>query len=94
LKLGAPKTPYLSSANALVIAPRYDGDSRKLEFDLESFRDRVIKVQIISPGPNRRVSVNGSYIRAGITESKRNDVHRLSIEHRSSLVKNHYSIEF
>lgn len=94
LRLGIPTTPYLNSANALVKAPKYDRDSRKLEFDLQSFRDRVIKVQVISPRPNRRISVNGSYINTGITESKRNDVYRISFEHRSGFVRNHYSIEF
>jgi glycogen debranching enzyme len=94
LKLGAPAMPYLKSANALVIAPKYDRNSRKLEFDLQSFRDRVIKVQVISPGPNRRISVNGRYINTGITESKRNDVYEISFEHKSGFVRNHYSFEF
>jgi hypothetical protein len=94
LKLGTPTTPYLNSANALVISPKYDRDSRKLEFDLQSFRDRVIKVQVIAPGPHRRISVDGSDIDTGISESKRNDVYRISFEHRSRVGRNHYSIEF
>jgi len=94
LKLGIPATPYLNSANALVKAPKYYRDSRKLEFDLETFRDRVIKVEVISPGPNRRISVNGILMSAGITESKRSGVYRISFEHRSAFAKNHYSIEF
>jgi hypothetical protein len=94
LTLGIPTTPYLNSANALIMAPTYDRDSRKLEFDLQSFADRVNKVQVISPGPNRRISVNGSYINSGITESKRNGVYEISFEHRSGLAINHYSIEF
>jgi hypothetical protein len=94
LKLGIPATPYLNSANALVKAPKYDRDSRKLEFDLESFRDRLIKVQVISPRPNRRISVNGSFMSTGITESKRNDVYSINFEHRSGFARNHYSIEF
>jgi glycogen debranching enzyme len=94
LKLGMTTTPYLSSANALVLAPTYDRDSGKLEFDLQSFSDRVIRVQVISPTPNRRVSVNGSYINTGITESKKNDVYRINFEYRSGFVRNHYSLEF
>jgi cellobiose phosphorylase len=94
LKLGVPRTPYLSSANALVKAPRYDRVSRKLEFDLQSFPDRVSKMQVISPVPHRRISVNGTYTTAGITESKGSDVYTISFEHRSGLLKNHYSIEF
>jgi hypothetical protein len=94
LKLGIPATPYLSSANALVKAPRYDRDSGKLDFDLESFPDRLVKVEVISPRPNRRISVNGSYMGTGITESKKNDVYRINFEHRSGSARNHYSIEF
>jgi hypothetical protein len=94
LKLGMPTTPYLSSANALVLAPTYDRDSGKLEFDLQSFPDRVIKIEVISPGPNRRISVNGTYINTGITESKRNNIYRINFEYRSGFVRNHYSLEF
>ena len=94
LKLGIPTTPYVSSANAFLMAPRYDRKTRKLEFDLQSFADRVIRVQVISPGATRRILVNGSYISTGITESKGKDAYRISFEHRSGLVTNHYSIEF
>jgi hypothetical protein len=94
LQLGVPTKPYLNSANALVKAAKYDRDSKKLEFDLQSFRGRVIKVQVTSPIPSRRISVNGSYIHTGITESKRSDVYAISFEHKSGFAMNHYSIEF
>ncbi len=94
LKLGILTTPYLSSANALVIAPKYDRDSRKLEFDLQSFGNRVTKVQVISPRPTRRISVNWSDVSTGITESRTSDGYRIRFEHRSGSARNHYSIEF
>jgi len=94
LNLGAPLTPYLNSANALVNTPRYDGASRKLEFDLQSFPGRIVKLQVISPKPHRRIAVNGIYVSEAITEVRRDGVYRISFQHRSGSSRNHYSIEF
>ena len=46
LRSGDIRTPYANSANALVISPTYDANTKTLEFDLESFEDHLIKLQI------------------------------------------------
>jgi len=94
LELGIPTAPYLSSANALVKGPGYDGNSGKLVFDLQSFPGRVIRVEVIAPTKSRRISVNGRYVTAGITESRQNGMYRIRIEQRSDVARDHYSIEF
>ncbi|MDO8794434.1 MAG: amylo-alpha-1,6-glucosidase [Vicinamibacterales bacterium] len=93
LKLGNVKTPYLMSANALVISPMYDRETKKLEFDLESFEDRLIEVQVVSPTASENIAINGKYISSGITESIKNNIYKINIEHIASLKRNHYSIK-
>ncbi len=94
LKLGSAKTPYLNSANALVIAPVYDRKTKTLEFDLESFEGHLIELQVVSPTANQSISINGNRISGGITESKKNDVYKTDLQHTSSLKRNHYSLKF
>jgi hypothetical protein len=94
LKLGDAKTPYLKSANALVISPMYNRETKKLEFDLESFEDHLIELQVVSPTAMRNMSINGNHISSGITESKRNNIYKIDLKHISSSKKNHYSIKF
>jgi cellobiose phosphorylase len=71
LKLGNAKTPYLMSANALVMSPMYDRKTKKLEFDLESFEDHLIELEVVSPTANQNIAINGNYISSAITESKK-----------------------
>lgn len=94
LKLGNTKTPYLNSANALVISPLYDRETKTLEFDLESFEDHLIELQIVSPTANQNISINGNYISSGITELKKNNMYEINLQRISSLKRNHYSIKF
>ena len=93
VKVGNTKTPYLSSANALVISPTYDRETRKLEFDLESFEDHLIEVEVVSPTANQSIAINGHYISSGITESRTNGGYKIKLQHISSSKRNHYSIE-
>lgn len=94
LKSGDAKTPYLNSANAIVLKPVYDENTKTLEFDLESFDGHIIDLQIISPTAVQNVFINGNNITDGITELKKNHLHELNIRNRSELKKNHYSINF
>jgi hypothetical protein len=94
LKLGKTQTPYLSSANALLFSPIYDTKTKTLEFDLESFEGHRIELQIISPSVNESISINGNYITSGITETKKNNLYEIDLQHISSLKRNYYSIEF
>jgi hypothetical protein len=94
LKLGDIKTPYLSSANAIVFEPMYDEKTKILEFDLESFAGHIIELQIISPTEVQKVYINGDSSTSGITESKKNDLFEINLKHTSQLKKNHYSIKF
>jgi hypothetical protein len=94
LKLGNAKTPYLMSANALVMSPVYDRETKKLEFDLESFEGHLIELQVVSPTASKNIAINGNYISGGITESRRNNIYKIDLKHISSLKRNHYSIEF
>lgn len=94
LKLGNTKTPYLNSASALVISPLYDRETKTLEFDLESFEDHLIELQIISPTANQSFSLNGNPISSGITESEKNNIFEINLKHISSQNRNHYSIKF
>ena len=93
VKVGNTKTPYLSSANALVISPTYDRETRKLEFDLESFEDHLIEVEVVSPTANQSIAINGHYTSSGITESRSNGSYKIKLQHISSSKRNHYSIE-
>lgn len=94
LKLGNVKTPYLNSANALVISPTYDRKTKTLEFDLKSFENHLIELQIVSPTANQNISVNGKYINSGITETKENNIYKINLKHLSGSKRNHYSIKF
>lgn len=94
LKLGDTKTPYLNSANAIVISPIYDLKTKTLKYDLESFEGHRIELQIISPTAIQNVFINGKSISSGITESKKNNVVEINLKHTSELTKNHYSIKF
>ncbi len=94
LKLGDSNSPYLNSANAIVIAPMYDKKTKTLEFELESFEDHLIELQIISPIEVQSVFINGSQFITGITESKKNNVNEINLRHTSDLKRNHYSIKF
>ena len=94
LRLGNPKTPYLVSANALVISPVYDSATKTLEFDLESFEDHLIELQVASPTARQSISINGSRINSGIAESGKNGTYRINLRHVSSLSRNHYSLTF
>jgi hypothetical protein len=94
LKLGKTKTPYLNSANALIFSPMYNRKTKTLEFDLESFEDHLIELQVVSPTANKNISINGNYITSGITESKKNNLHEIILQHYSKFKRNHYSIEF
>jgi hypothetical protein len=94
LKLGNAKTPYLMSANALVMSPMYDRKTKKLEFDLESFEDHLIELEVVSPTANQNIAINGNYISSAITESKKNNIYKIKLKHISSLKRNHYSIKF
>ena len=94
LKLGNTKTPYLNSASALVISPLYDIETKTLEFDLESFEDHLIELQIISPTANQSFSLNGNPISSGITELEKNNIFEINLKHISSQNRNHYSIKF
>jgi len=94
LKIGNAKTPYLMSANALVSSPIYDRETKQLEFDLESFEDHLIELQVVSPTANQNIAINGNYISSGITESKQNSIYKINLKHISSLKRNHYSLTF
>ncbi len=94
LKLGNAKAPYLNSANALVMSPMYNRETKTLEFDLESFKDHLIKLQVVSPTANQSISINGNYISRGITESRKNNIYKINLQHISSSERNHYSIQF
>jgi hypothetical protein len=94
LKLGKTLTPYLNSASALVFSPTYDRETKTLEFDLEAFEGHLTEIQIVSPTANRNISINGNYFTGGVTESKKNDLYEINLQHTSVLKKNHYSIEF
>ena len=94
LKFGDIGTPYINSVNALLISPMYDLKTKTLEFDLESFEDHIIELQIISPTANKNISINGNYVNSGITELKKNNMYELNLKHISDLKRNHYSIKF
>ena len=72
----------------------YDLETKTLEFDLESFEDHLIELQIVSPTANKSISINGNYINSGITELKKNNMYELDLKHISGLKRNHYSIKF
>ena len=94
LKLGETKSPYLKSVNAIVISPKFDFKNRTLEFDLESFEDHIIELQIISPTAVKNVLINGNSLSNGITESSKSNVLEINISHKSEFKRNHYSIKF
>ena len=94
LKLGDIGTPYINSANALVISPMYDLKTKTLEFDLESFKDHIVELQIVSPTANKNISINGNLVKNGITELKKSNMYELNLKHISGLKRNHYSIKF
>jgi hypothetical protein len=94
IKLGNVKTPYLKSVNAKVISPMYDISTRKLEFDLESFKGHLIELKILSPTNSENISMNGNIINEGILKTKKNNMYEINLRHISSLKKNHYSIKF
>ncbi len=94
LKLGNVKTPYLNSANAIVLSPSYDAETKTLEFDLESFEGHLIELQIVSPTANQNISLDGKYINSGITETKENNIYKINLKHLSGSKRNHYSIKF
>lgn len=94
LKLGNAKTPYLNSANAIVISPTYDRITKTLEFDLESFEGHLIELQIVSPTANHNISVDGKYINNGISETKENNIYKINLKHLAGSKRNHYSIKF
>jgi len=94
LKLGETKSPYLNSVNAIVISPKFDFKNRTLEFDLESFEDHIIELQIISPTEVKNVLINGNSLSNGITESRKSNLLEINISHKSELKRNHYSIKF
>ena len=93
-KLGDPITPYLSSANAIVISPVYDIETRTLEFDLESFEGHLIEFEIISPGEEQNIFVNGKDLNSGIAETMKNKMYEINVQHIAQLSNNHYSIIF
>ncbi len=94
LKLGNVKTPYLYSANAIVLSPSYDTETKTLEFDLESFEGHLINLQIVSPMANKSIFINGNSTGSGITETEKDNTYKIVLEHFSGLKKNHYSIIF
>jgi hypothetical protein len=94
LNTGDVKTPYIKSANALLLSPVFIKESNTLEFDLESFEGNTIELQIISPAVKDNVFINGKSINSGITESKNDNIYELNLSHISEQKKNHYSIRF
>jgi cellobiose phosphorylase len=92
LTLGNAGTPYLSSANALVISPVYDSQTKTLEFDLESFEGHLVELEVVSPTANKMIAINGHYVSSGITESRNNGSYKIKLQHVSDLKRNHYSI--
>lgn len=92
VKLGNVRTPYLSSANALVVSPMYSRETKTLEFDLESFDGHLIELEVVSPTASQDIAINGRHISSGITESQRNNSYRIKLQHVSSSKRNHYSI--
>ena len=94
LKLGETKSPYLNSANALVILPVYHQKTKKLEFDLESYEGHLIELQIVSPTAIQYIFINETKINSGISESEKNNVFEINLRHTSELKRNHYSIKF
>jgi hypothetical protein len=94
LKLGETKSPYLNSANAIVISPKYDVKTKILEFELEAFKGHLIELQIISPSSVKNVFINGNNTSSGTTELHKNGLYEINLTHTSELKRNHYSIKF
>jgi hypothetical protein len=94
LKLGNSISPYLSSANAIVLSPVYNIESRTLEFDLESFEGHLIELKIISPSEIKNIFVNDQNLGDGITEIKNDALYEINVKHIARLSNNHYSIIF
>ncbi|MDP3684108.1 MAG: hypothetical protein Q8S01_09265 [Ignavibacteria bacterium] len=51
-------------------------------------------MQVVSPTANQSVSLNGDFISSGITETKKDNIYKIKLEHVSGLKRNHYSIKF
>jgi hypothetical protein len=94
VRLGMARTPYLSSANALVISPVYDRATKKLDFDLEAFEGHFIEVEIVSPTASQSIAINGINTLTGITESQTDQIYKIHLQHVAALKRNHYSIKF
>jgi hypothetical protein len=94
IRLGKAGTPYLSSANALVMSPVYDAATKKLEFDLAAFEGHSIEAEVVSATAMKSIAVNGNDIRIGITESRTHQTYKLHLQHVAALKRNHYSVTF
>ncbi len=94
LRLGNAEAPYINTANALLLSPVYDRETKTLEFDLESFEGHLIDLQIVSPTVQKNISINGNSIGNGITELKKNNIYEINLQHVSELKRNHYLINF
>jgi hypothetical protein len=94
IRLGKARTPYLSSANALVISPVYDAATKTLEFDLAAFEGHSIEVEVVSATAMKTIAINGDYMRTAITESRTDQTYKLHLQHVSALKRNHYSVTF
>ena len=92
--LGKAKTPFLNSANALVLSPSYDVKTKTLEFDLESFEGHLNELQVVSPTANQSISINGNFFDSGISETKKDNIYKIKLVHVAGSKINHYSIKF
>ena len=92
LRLGPPTTPYLAAANAVVISPLYHPDTKRLEFDLESFAGHLIDLEIVSPTPSQNVAIDGRKATSGLTELAVDGSYTIHLHHRASSKRSHYVV--
>ncbi len=94
IKLGNAETPYLCSANAIVLLPVYNKDSKTLEFDLETFEGHQIEFEIKSPLELKNILLNGKKMNEGISVEIKNNLYEIKAQHSAQLDHNHYIINF
>ena len=94
VEIGKTITPYINSANGIVLSPEYNDKSMSLEFALKSFVKNNYDVEIVSPFKAQKVFAENKIVNNVSITSGDNGLYLYKIKSLSEDVITHFKIEF
>lgn len=94
IEVGGTKTPYIKSADGIILSPKYDNNNISLEFTIKSLINNKNNIEIVSPYKALKVFADNKIVKNIITTSEANGLYTIQLKNTSEEEVTHFKIEF